>query len=81
MRAAAIEALRDGWEIEGRNPPKELDARAVIVPSTAPITESIVEWTGAGPSASPTWPDIPVLVVHDPSQIALNRIGTAVANG
>ena len=81
LRRTAEEELAAGWEVEGRAPPRERSVRAVTVASTADITESVIDWTGALRPEASTWPDIPVLVVPDPTDIAPNRIGTAVANG
>lgn len=87
--ASATDALRDaaradleaGWEVEGTEPGNALTVHAVAVPSTADITQAVIDWTRALPPEAPTWPEIPVLVVPDPADIAPNRIGTAVANG
>lgn len=81
LRRTAEEELAVGWEVEGRAPPRNAPVRAVVAGSTADITQSVIDWTGALPPDAPTWPEIPVLVVPDPADIAPNRIGTAVANG
>jgi hypothetical protein len=81
LRRAAAEDIATGWQVEERDPPEDVDVRAVPVPTTAAITQSIVDWTRAVPPATPTWPEIPVLVVPHAADLAPNRIGTAVANG
>lgn len=81
LRRTAEEELAVGWEVEGRAPPRNAPVGAVVVASTADITQSVIDWTGALRPEASTWPEIPVLVVPDPADIAPNRIGTAVANG
>ncbi|RDH96854.1 hypothetical protein DEU32_10819 [Curtobacterium sp. AG1037] len=78
---AASADLAAGWAVEERTPPRPIDIEVRRVPSTAAVTEAVLEWTNGIEPALPTWPDIPVLVVPDSRDIALNQIGTAVANG
>lgn len=81
LRRAAAEDIATGWQVEERDPPEDVEVHAVPVPTTAAITQSIVDWTRAVPPTTPTWPEIPVLVVPHAADLAPNRIGTAVANG
>lgn len=81
VRAAATSTLADGWEVDEASPPDGLVVVARSVPSTASIVEAVADWTSAAPSDASSWPEVPVLVVRDPAQIAPNRLGTAVANG
>ncbi|PZE61237.1 hypothetical protein DEJ24_06040 [Curtobacterium sp. MCPF17_001] len=81
LQAATEADLSESWEVEGMEPPEQLRVRAVVVPSTASIARSVLDWTSAVAPDVPTWPEVPVLVVSDPTDIAPNRLGTAVANG
>ncbi|NII40226.1 hypothetical protein E9228_000845 [Curtobacterium flaccumfaciens] len=81
LRAATEADLAESWNVQGAEPPREPSIRAVVVPSTASIARSVLDWTSAVEPDLPTWPEVPVLVVPDPTDIATNRLGTAVANG
>ncbi len=81
LRDAAAADIATGWQVEGRQPPRPLDIRIRPVRSTAAVTESAILWTNGIEPLLPTWPDIPVLVVPDPKDLAPNQVGTGVANG
>ncbi|MDM7891395.1 hypothetical protein [Curtobacterium caseinilyticum] len=81
LRDAAAADIATGWQVEGRPPPRSLDVRLRQVGSTAAVTQSAILWTNGIEPLLPTWPDIPVLVVPDPSDLAPNQIGTGAANG
>jgi len=81
LRAATAADLAESWDVEGTDPPYEPIIHTVVVPSTASIARSVLDWTSAVEPDLPTWPEVPVLVVPDPTDIAPNRLGTAVANG
>lgn len=78
---SAAADLAVGWQVEERTPPRQVEIVLRRVPSTAVVTEAVLDWTNGIEPALPSWPEIPVLVVPDPSDIAPNQIGTAVANG
>lgn len=81
LRAAAAADIATGWQVEGRQPPRPLEIGIRPVRSTAAVTESTILWTNGIEPLLPTWPDIPVLVVPDPTDLAPNQVGTGAANG
>lgn len=81
LRDAAVADIATGWQVEGRRPPRPLHIGIRRVRSTASVTESALLWTNGIEPLLPTWPDIPVLVVPDPEDLAPNQVGTGAANG
>lgn len=81
LQQAASEELAESWKVEGLESPQQQSVHAAVVPSTASIARSVLDWTSALTPEIPTWPEVPVLVVPDPADIAPNRLGTTVANG
>lgn len=69
-----------GWEIEQAVPPREVPYRTELV-GTSDIVLSAERWVEWGLPKTALWPDIAVVVVSDPRDLAPNRVGTATANG
>lgn len=78
---AVRQSIADGWEVDDGVPPRDPPIRATIVDRTRPTVESIDRWVDWAFEKGANWPDIPVVVVSDPRDLAPNRIGTATHNG